>query len=249
MSNVLDVLIAAHQQYGDPRYLAAVEKGGDFLILAQMPDPQPAWAQHYNLEMQPVWDREFEPPAVSGRESQYILLTLMRLYEVTGKDKYLKPIPAALAYLRKSQLPDGRLSRFYELQTNRPLFMKRTGKRYDLTYSSDDLPTHYGFIVDSRLDEIADRYARLIKASAAGGPPAPSSGASKNAPDVARVRQVIDALDARGAWVEPGRLRFHKVDPPSGVIDCATFAANVKTLCQFLQQTKTSEPTGAQRRE
>jgi hypothetical protein len=36
---VSDALIDAHQVYGDEKYKAALERLGDFLILAQMPEP------------------------------------------------------------------------------------------------------------------------------------------------------------------------------------------------------------------
>jgi hypothetical protein len=42
---VADALIVAHQVYKDEKYKAALAKLGDFLILAQMPDPQPGWCQ------------------------------------------------------------------------------------------------------------------------------------------------------------------------------------------------------------
>ena len=60
----------------------ALERLGDFLILAQMPDPQPAWAQQYNYAMQPIWARRFEPAAITGGESQDVLETLMTIYRV-----------------------------------------------------------------------------------------------------------------------------------------------------------------------
>ena len=53
-----DTLIDAHRVYQDKRFLQALRKLGDFLILAQMPEPQPAWAQQYNYEMKPIWARE-----------------------------------------------------------------------------------------------------------------------------------------------------------------------------------------------
>ena len=51
-------------------------------------------------------------------------------------------MPPALAYLKKSLLPDGRLARFYELKTNKPLYFTKT---YELTYDDSDMPTHYSF--------------------------------------------------------------------------------------------------------
>jgi hypothetical protein len=81
----------AHQTYGEAKYRDALLKLGDFLILAQMPEPQPAWAQQYNFDMQPMWARKFEPPAISGRESEDAMETLLFLYEQTGDTKYLAP--------------------------------------------------------------------------------------------------------------------------------------------------------------
>jgi PelA/Pel-15E family pectate lyase len=73
--------------------------------MSQMPDPQPAWAQQYDANMHPAWARVFEPPSVTGGESQGIMRMLMVLYRETGDKKYLEPIPRALAYLKKSILP------------------------------------------------------------------------------------------------------------------------------------------------
>jgi len=43
--------------YGEDRYRRTAEKGGEFILLAQMPEPQPAWAQQYDVEMRPAWAR------------------------------------------------------------------------------------------------------------------------------------------------------------------------------------------------
>ena len=83
-----------------------------------MPDPQPAWAQQYNAQMQPAWARKFEPASITGGESQGAIRILMDVYRHTGDKKYLAPIPAALDYLAKSEVSAGRLARFYELKTN-----------------------------------------------------------------------------------------------------------------------------------
>ena len=64
--HVAETLITAHQVYGDEKSRDALRRLGDFLMLAQMPNPQPAWAQQYNSEMKPIWARKFEPAAISG---------------------------------------------------------------------------------------------------------------------------------------------------------------------------------------
>jgi len=80
-----------------------------------------------------------------------VIRTLLNAYIESADRKYLQPIPRALEYLEASALPDGKLARFYELKTNRPLYMTRD---YQLTYSSDDMPTHYAFIVKNDLPKI-----------------------------------------------------------------------------------------------
>ena len=56
-------------------------------------------------------------------------------------------------------------------------------------------------------------------------------------PELARqARTIIAALDERGAWLEPIRLRaYPKVNPVGGVIRSQTFADNVAVLCRFLR--------------
>ena len=228
--NGIAAMLAAFEIYGDERYFNSAERGGEFLLLAQMPEPQPAWAQQYNPQMQPVWDRKFEPPAITGLESQDVLETLMLLFRKTGDKRYLEPIPRALAYLKKSQLPSGQLARFYELQTNRPLFFQRTGSRYDLTYDGDDTPAHYGFFIPSRLDSISAEYQRLTQTPI---PPTPSPIPADLS---AQVRTILDSLDPRGAWTTPGTMRsYQKVQPADGILDSAVFIHHIQLLCQFIR--------------
>lgn len=230
IDDAIDTLFLAAEVYGKREYRAAAEKGGDFIVLAQMPEPQPAWAQQYNAQTQPAWARKFEPPSVTGGESQQALRTLMRVYRATGDKKYLAPIPAALTYLKRSRLPDGRLARFYELQTNRPLYFT---KNYQLTYDDGDTPSHYAFKIPSQLDEIERSYRRLLDA------PSGEPGAAKRKHSARSLagaaKRAIAALDAQGRWVEDGPLRYHgENDSTRRVIDCRTFIGHVKALCDYL---------------
>jgi hypothetical protein len=227
VADAIETMLLAADVYDEPKYRAAAERAGAFLLLAQLPEPQPAWAQQYDGAMHPVWSRAFEPSAVSAGESQGVLEALLRLYEKTGNEKYLGPVPAAVAYLRRSLRPDGRLARFYELKTNRPLYFWRDGERkYHLTYDDDRLPDHYAFVVNSRLDAIEAEYRRLARGER--GP------RESSRPSAAQARAVVASLDARGAWVEPGELRHHKVSPEGGVIDSRTFVRNVGVLSRFV---------------
>ncbi|CAN5875084.1 pectate lyase [soil metagenome] len=233
-ADTLDTMLLASSLYHDPQYKEAAARGGDFLILAQMPDPQPAWAQQYNLYMHPAWARRFEPPSVTGGESIGAMRSRFTVYRATGNPKYLEPIPRALEYLRESRLPDGRLARFYELQTNRPLYFN---KEYELTHSDADMPTHYAFKVADRTDAIARQYERLSEG------PAPESETPAR-PRLtsgleSETQQIINDQDENGRWIESGRLRYHGDDAPTRrVIDSRTFIKNVETLSRYLRASR-----------
>ncbi len=225
--DVAETLIVAHEVYRDERALAALRRLGDFLLLAQMPEPQPAWAQQYDAAMRPIWARKFEPPAITGRESQDAIGALMTVHSKTGDAKYLAPIPRALDYLAKSTLPDGRLARYYELKTNRPLYMT---SKYELTYDDADVPSHYGWKVSSHLDRLRAEHDRL-----AAGRPAPSSNGR---PSAKQVSAILAALDESGRWVsEPdgsplvGQPKFRQGER---YLSSEVFSRNLTTLSRYV---------------
>jgi len=229
-------LIEAEQIYGDPRFGNALTRLGDFLILAQLPDPQPAWSQQYNYQMHPIWARRFEPPAVAGVESEDAIEALLTIYQHSGEARFLQPVAPALEYMRKSLLPDGRLARYYELQTNRPLYMKRRGKVYSLTYDDSDLPGHYGWKSRPRLDRLQARYEELKQSR-------DKPEKRRRARDLARrVEGIIRSLDDRGRWVSTfdderlvGDQRFR---PGDRYISSRVFSDNVEFLSEYLQLLK-----------
>jgi len=233
MADVIDVMFRASELYGDDRYRKAAERAGNFMIMAQMPDPQPGWAQQYDPEMHPAWARKFEPPSITGGESQGVMRTLIQVYRHTGDKKYLEPIPRALAYYRKSLRPDGRLARFYELKTNRPLYFT---KDYQLTYSDADMPTHYAFIVGSALDSIERQYESVLKLKPDALLPKPRKRPRKASSKMeSQVRDVLAKLDSQGRWVQEGRLKYYGDDDPTKrVIDCRTFVSNLRVLTNYL---------------
>jgi PelA/Pel-15E family pectate lyase len=228
---VADTLIEAHQAYGDEKYLSALKKLGDFLLLAQMPEPQPCWAQQYNYEMQPIWARKFEPPGVSGDETQEILETLMKIAHLTKDRKYLEPIPPAAKWLKRSLLPNGQLARYYELKTNRPLYMTRQGDRYSLTYDDSNLPAHYGWKTDSRLAELGKQFARVRKNES---PTDPASSRQL----IQQAKQVIESLDPQGRWVSTfdGERLIGQAKMPVGAkyLSSQVFSDNIVALSEFV---------------
>jgi hypothetical protein len=165
----------------------------------------------------------------------------MVLYRETGDRKYLEPIPRALDYLKKSILPpvdryvEARarirgpvLARFYELKTNRPLYITKgsrlsaagLGSRlidgYELSYSDESVITHYGVLVSGAgLAEIEEDYHALVKMdprtirrpekltglSPWSERPRPKASRAELA---AKARELISSMDSRGAWLTEG---------------------------------------------
>jgi hypothetical protein len=213
MRNCIVTLLEAHRRLKKPEYLEAARRGGDFILRAQLPAPQAGWAQQYNFAMHPAWARRFEPPAVSSGETAGILRTLGDLYAATGDERYVKPVPAAIDWLKRSEIAPRKWARFYEMGSNKPLYFT---KDYRLVYTDDDLPTHYSFQGEFGVPA-AISYAEQMQNS------------SKKVQNVAKqpsetqVRAIIDALDARGRWVRNGR------------IETRLFIENMNTLSDYLQ--------------
>ncbi|MBX9677917.1 MAG: hypothetical protein K2X38_04070 [Gemmataceae bacterium] len=226
--SVADVLIEAHGIYKEDKYKTALLRLGDFLVSAQMPDPQPGWCQQYSDAMVPIWARKFEPPAIAGWESQDAMRTLIRIAEDAGKKEYLEPIPRALAYFRKSLLPEGKVARFYELKTNRPLYMDA---QYRLTYDASAAPGHYGWTQPAGFDGIE----RMMKAVERGTSIASPIRKVSNA----EARKIIDALDDQGRWISTyagerlvGQPKFAE---GFRYLSSEVFGRNVETLSDSLQ--------------
>lgn len=230
MSKIIEMLLEASRIYEIEDYRASAMRTGDFFLLAQLPEPQPGWAQQYNQQMHPAWARKFEPPAVTGGESQSVMETLLLLYSVTAERRFIDCLPKALAYYRKSELPDGQLARFYEMHTNRPLYFT---KEYELTYSDADMPTHYAFKVSSKLDRLERDFKAALKAEApVQKRKAAQSQRMKNSSKLQRdAARVAGALDSRGAWVEVGKMRHQPNALP--VIDLRTFIKNLEVLARY----------------
>jgi hypothetical protein len=141
-------------------------------------------------------------------------------------------------YLRRSRLPDGRLARFYELKTNKPLYF--TKDDYQLTYSDANMPTHYSFKTSFSIEGIAREYEQLVAMDPAKLKEPEKPSLPRLSGDLeARAKEAIDSLDAQGRWVEKGRMQFAGKDRSTGrVISTRTFINNIRTLSAYLAATR-----------
>ena len=233
------VLLAlqAHRVTGALKFLLAARRGGDFILLAQMPEPQPAWAQQYNARMEPAWARRFEPASITGGESVGACRTLIDLYLATGDAKYLRAVDAAVKWYRRSAIAPGKWARFYELQTNRPLYFT---KEYKLTYSDADLPTHYSFQSSYGVESMIRYYKAVKKAGRVAWLVSQKSKPLTAAHRTARargmekkVRAIVAAQDAQGRWITRTKLETRGMKFGSR-IETREFIQNIGVLSEYL---------------
>jgi len=242
-ATLMETLLLAWRLRGDTRCLEGAKRGGDFLLLAQMPDPQPAWGQQYDAAMQPVWSRQFEPSAICGRESQSAMWALLKLSAATGDTKYLAPVAKAIAYLRTVLLPGNKIARFYELQTNKPLYFERGpgGKGFELTYSDKKASSNYGWVWDSELDALQATGSLIARGESVTFPRTEKEQWS-SPPTEADIATILKEQASNGSWpvtdAERGWMRDangKKTQPAGGVIYSLDFVQNVKALSAWLK--------------
>lgn len=129
---------------------AAVQRGIDCILKTQIKQDGKltAWcAQHDEKTLAPAWARKYEPPSLSGAETVGIVRFLMALESPTpalvaaveGSVAWLRQVPIAGQRLEQRRGADGRnerslvpdptappiWARFYELGTQRPLYLDR----------------------------------------------------------------------------------------------------------------------------
>ncbi len=232
ISDCILTLLDAYRRFGRSEYLEAAKRGGDFIIMAQLPEPQPVWAQQYDFDMKPAWARKFEPPAACSAESAGVIRTLVELFLVTGEKRYLEPIPRAIGWFQRSQIAPNLWARFYELGTNRPLYFT---KDYRLVYTDDDLPTHYSFKGSYGVRSAVGFYRAVIREGRDGyiknhrhRRPSPKEMERRRRSLAPRVRRVISSLDDKGRWVR------------KGYIEMRVFIRNIRLLCDYLEAASSS---------
>jgi 4-amino-4-deoxy-L-arabinose transferase-like glycosyltransferase len=160
---LIRLLLTAHQRYGRAEYLTAAERGGNFLLEAQGPSEQAAFAQQYSRSLKPAGGRSFEPLAYSSLETAYAINALLDLYMATGLEKYLDTARRAADWLSRSKSASGVWARFYEIGTNRPIYSDRHGTiAYDLSETPEALQESYRWRGGTgTFPEIGEAFERL----------------------------------------------------------------------------------------
>ena len=233
LTHVMEFLLRAHELTSEPRFMESAKRLGEFLLLAQLEGTQPAWAQQYDEKMHPVWARKFEPPAVSSVESYGAAETLAMLWAATGEERFRAAIFPALDWLEQSRLEDGRWARFYELETNKPLYCD--AETYEITYDDSNLPSHYGFKIESGLESKISRMRDLLELSPEDAlrkqqpPTHPESWAKRARGVIGKVKTAMDLQKEDGYWID------------DDLIDAGLFVKHVGAMAYYLEALRMAE--------
>jgi len=166
------------------RAAQAVTKGIDLILRTQVRQDGEltAWCAQYDAELKPAWARRFEPPSLSGSESVGIVGFLMSLDDPSPE--VIAAIEGAVAWFRASAIRDARIetftdaqgrqdrrlarvpgagpiwARFYELGTNRPIFLGRDSVvRYDVAEIEHERRNGYSYYGTWPADLLAEDYS------------------------------------------------------------------------------------------
>ena len=232
INDCINVMLKAHRIYGKDEYLQTARRGGDFIILSQLPHPQSGWAQQYSHDLKPAWARSFEPPGVCSAATVRNIRTLVDLYLYTGDERYMEPIPLALEWLDKSKIGDIKWARLYEEGTNIPIYGDREdGNRLHYVYDkvSERERTSYSWQGDYGI-EAATNYYNDVKSQ---GPESYMAQRDKaltvkerktNAElMVPGIKTSLAGIDEKGYWLS------------NNMITSRDFVMNVNMLCEYLE--------------
>lgn len=230
----IQFLIQCYLTLGQERFLEPIRRGMQFYLITQQGNG--AWGQQYNMQLEPVGARTYEPPALLPSTTYTNTMIMLKFYEYTRDRKFLARIPDAVEWLEKTKLPTdetegGRYTHptFIEPGTNTPIYVHRKGSNvkygsYYYDYSNQNLLAHYYGKRDINLEQLKYEYQRLkdlspeeaiegspLKVEKFQGNGTPQDyydlhHFSSDVPSEQEVREIIDSLDKQNRWLTGGRV-------------------------------------------
>ena len=151
------------------RAAAAVEKGIECILKTQIVvnGKRTVWcAQHDEVTLAPAAARKYEVASLSGGESVDIVRFLMSIKNPSPD--VVEAIQAAIAWFRQVQLKRAGgaavWARFYEIGSNRPIFVGRDGViKYNLAEIEQERRDGYVWYVDDAASLLARDYPAWLK--------------------------------------------------------------------------------------
>lgn len=254
INDCIRVMIEAYQFYREDKAVEkSLRKAARFMMISQLPPPQPGWAQQYNEYLQPAWARSFEPPSVCPAVTIKNINTLIDLYLALGEGTLLEPIPDALRWLHDIRMDNGKWARFVEIGTNNALYYDRERIRVESVEKLHP-ERRTGYAYETDLEEVLEassrRYEKAMKLGRDGlwkdeHPDLSKEEIINRLQDLSSsVEEIIKVQEPSGAWITRND-RFKKT-MPKGIrwngqylvmdrIKSKVFNQNIATLCEYIE--------------
>ena len=214
MNDGINVMLLMYHITKDRKYVEAIRRAGQWLIDAQLTGKVVGWADQYDKDNQPVWARNFEPPAWSLRASSLASRALVEVYRLSGDKRYLQPVEAYASYM-KSRFDESKTYRYYDVKSGRPI-AAWMNKVYFLD-DKDELARYQRFPAGSQYTELRSPDIapdRLLQDAEAPSPKKLSpvltrDTAAKLLPNLRKdAINALDTQDASGMWLEAKVANF-----------------------------------------
>jgi PelA/Pel-15E family pectate lyase len=149
----------------------AVEKGIECILKTQIVvnGRRTVWcAQHDEMTLAPAPARKYEVVSLSGGESVDVVRFLMSIKKPPAA--VVEAVEAAVAWFKQSELKDAQgapvWARFYEIGTNRPIFVGRDGVvKYELSQIDEERRNGYRWYVDDAAKLLSHDYPAWRKSN------------------------------------------------------------------------------------
>lgn len=183
MPDNVEFLIQCYQELGRKDVLKPLHRALDLAARLQQPAPLAGWADQYFVKtLKPAHARSYEPRSVNTGTTVRMIRAMMDYYRLTGDDKFLCGIPAALQFLREQRLPadvaarwerpnranDGSflVARFLCPEDGHPLYVHRQGSNvanghYFTTDEISGTIAHYSSATYVNPDALEQEYLAL----------------------------------------------------------------------------------------
>jgi len=171
IAEIIHFLVQCYETLGEERFLDPIQRAMNFYLISQT--EAGAWGNQYNMELQPVGARTYEPEGLVTPITCQNALQLIKFYQFTGDAKYLYAIPKAIEWLEKTKLPDsltenGKYTHpyFIEIGTGKPIYVHRKGSNvengsYYTDYNPENLIIHSNGKRFVPLENLKKEYSRV----------------------------------------------------------------------------------------
>lgn len=196
MPDNIEFLIQCYQELGRKDLLKPIRKALDLTLKLQQKGKLSGWADQYFVKsLKPAHARSYEPRSVNTGTTARMVRAMMDYYRLTGEEKFLDAIPAALDFLRYARLsPEAAagwenknpragdaflVPRFLNPEDGRPMYVHRMGSNIATGhyYTSDDISgtiAHYSsatYVNPTAMQKELDALRAMPKAKATADSP------------------------------------------------------------------------------